>query len=533
MKRIVFGDEARKGLLQGVNLLGRAVQTTLGPKGRNVALERPEGAPYITKDGVTVSREITIPDRVPNIGAQLVKQAAHRSAMEAGDGTTTSTVLASAIYQEGVKYVAAGYDPYQIKLGIDASVKILVDALLASASPVTSDDEILRVATISSNGDTVLGDVIRRALCAVTARGLVTVEEGRGVDTTLEVSDGMRVDAGIVSRDFIVDDAQSKVVLESPVLVLFDGVLDNPHHVVPILELVVDQNIPVVFIADKFSDPVLHVLRRNLARPNSQGKLQIVALLAPSFGDNRRAVMEDIATLTGATYISASKGLHMEDFQPDWVGSCQRVESTMHGTVILEGHGDPQDVEDRIQHLITLLQRTSAVYEVEKVQARIACLGGAVAKIQIGGFTESEMRERKDRVDDALQATRAAIEMGIVPGGGTALLRARPALDVLEEWGSEGARMGVKIMRHALEAPVRQIIKNADAEPDVVIHKLLDLPSDIGFNALTGEYENLMDSGVIDPVKVVSHALLTSASVASMLLTTECLVLKDETPPES
>lgn len=528
-REIVFGAAARKTMQEGVDILGRSVQATLGPKGRNVAICKGEGSPYVTKDGVTVAKEIFLEDRLQDIGAQLFKEAATRTAQDAGDGTTTATVLACAIYREGLKLVEAGYGPYRLKAGIDAAVKVLLDALQESALPVTSEEDIERIATLSANGDTELGKIIASAMSLVSSRGMISVEEGKGVDTTLVMTEGMELDSGMVSRDFATEPSGNKAILIDPILVLFDGTLSTPQQVVPLLEMASRASVPLVLIADKVVDGALKTILMNSGgHGKSRGTLQVVVLHAPSFGDNRRAVMEDIAALTGATYISGGKGLFIEDFDAHWSGTCDRVEATQYKTVILGGHGAPEDIEDRLTLIQSTLARTTSVYEVEKLQSRLAHLGNGVAKIQIGGTTESEMRERKDRVDDALHATRSAVDMGIVPGGGVALIRACAALDVLDCLEDEEERAGVRVVRRAVEEPLRQIVKNAGGESSVVIHKLLELPYCMGYNAASGEFVDMIEVGIIDPVKVTCTALMYAASVSSMLLTTECVVAAEK-----
>jgi chaperonin GroEL len=529
-KEVKFSQEARERMLRGIDILANAVKVTLGPKGRNVVLEKSFGAPRISKDGVTVAKEIELEDKFENMGAQLVREVASKTADQAGDGTTTATVLAHAIVREGAKSVAAGANPMDLKRGIDLAVNRVVEELRSKAKKITSNEEIAQVGTISANGDEEIGRIIAEAMKKVGNEGVITVEEAKSLETELEVVEGMQFDRGYISPYFITNAEKMVAELEDPYILIHEKKLSSLHPMLPVLEAVVQTNKPLLIIAEDVEGEALATLVVNKLR----GGLKVAAVKAPGFGDRRKAMLEDIAILTGGTVISEDLGIKLENVTLDMLGRAKRVSIDKDNTTIVDGAGKKEDIEARINQIKVQIEETTSDYDREKLQERLAKLAGGVAVIKVGGATEVEVKERKDRVDDALNATRAAVEEGIVPGGGVALIRAVNALENLNA-ENEDQQVGIGIIRRALMAPARQIFENAGEDGAVVVAKIAENPSyTFGFNAQTGEYGDLMAQGVIDPVKVVRHALLDAASVAGLLITTEAMVAelpKKETAP--
>ena len=529
-KEVKFSQEARERMLRGIDILANAVKVTLGPKGRNVVLEKSFGAPRISKDGVTVAKEIELEDKFENMGAQLVREVASKTADQAGDGTTTATVLAHAIVREGAKSVAAGANPMDLKRGIDLAVNRVVEELRSKAKKITSNEEIAQVGTISANGDEEIGRIIAEAMKKVGNEGVITVEEAKSLETELEVVEGMQFDRGYISPYFITNAEKMVAELEDPYILIHEKKLSSLHPMLPVLEAVVQTNKPLLIIAEDVEGEALATLVVNKLR----GGLKVAAVKAPGFGDRRKAMLEDIAILTGGTVISEDLGIKLENVTLDMLGRAKRVSIDKENTTIVDGAGKKEDIEARINQIKVQIEETTSDYDREKLQERLAKLAGGVAVIKVGGATEVEVKERKDRVDDALNATRAAVEEGIVPGGGVALIRAVNALENLN-LENEDQQVGIGIIRRALMAPARQIFENAGEDGAVVVAKIAENPSyTFGFNAQTGEYGDLMAQGVIDPVKVVRHALLDAASVAGLLITTEAMVAelpKKETAP--
>ena len=527
-KEVKFSTDARDRLLRGVNILANAVKVTLGPKGRNVVIEKSFGAPRITKDGVTVAKEIELEDKYENLGAQLLRSVASKTNDVAGDGTTTATVLGQAIVVEGVKAVAAGFNPMDLKRGIDMAVEEVVANLKSRATKITSSSEVAQVGTISANGEKQIGDDIAEAMQKVGNEGVITVEEAKTAESTLEVVEGMQFDRGYLSPYFVTNAEKMTAVLEDAVILLHEKKLSNLQAMLPILESVVQSQRPLLIIAEDIEGEALATLVVNRLR----GGLKVAAVKAPGFGDRRKAMLEDIAILTGGQVISEDLGIKLENVTLDMLGTAKRVEITKENTTIVDGAGSKEDIAGRVAQIKSQIEETTSVYDKEKLQERLTKLAGGVAVIKVGGATEVEVKERKDRVDDALNATRAAVEEGIVPGGGVALLRASSALKVKGANADQDA--GIAIVRRALQEPVRQIANNAGAEGSVVVAKILENSSNsFGYNAATGEYGDLVALGVIDPVKVVRTALQDAASVASLLITTEALIAevpKDAAP---
>jgi chaperonin GroEL len=519
-KDVKFGRDARERILQGVDILADAVKVTLGPKGRNVVIEKSFGAPRITKDGVTVAKEIELKDKYQNIGAQMVREVASKTNDIAGDGTTTATVLAQAIVREGLKSVAAGMNPMDLKRGIDIAVTKVVEDLKARSKPVTGSSEIAQVGIISANGDTVVGEKIAEAMEKVGKEGVITVEEAKGLEFELDVVEGMQFDRGYLSPYFITNAEKMQVELESPYILIHEKKLSNLQSMLPILEAVVQSGRPLLIIAEDVEGEALATLVVNKLR----GGLKVAAVKAPGFGDRRKAMLEDIATLTGGEMISEDLGIKLENVTVPMLGQAKKVVIDKDNTTIVDGAGSGDAIKGRVEQIRAQIETTTSDYDREKLQERLAKLAGGVAVIKVGGATEVEVKERKDRVDDALHATRAAVEEGIVPGGGTALLYATKALDGLKGVNDDQTR-GIDIVRRALQAPVRQIAANAGHDGAVVAGKLLE-GGDVtrGFNAQTEVYENLVTSGVIDPTKVVRTALQDAASVAGLLITTEATI---------
>ena len=519
-KDVKFSTEARERMLRGVDTLANAVKVTLGPKGRNVVIEKSFGAPRITKDGVTVAKEIELEDKFENMGAQMVREVASKTNDLAGDGTTTATVLAQAIVKEGTKSVAAGMNPMDLKRGIDLAVEAIVSDLKAHAKKVTSNDEIAQIGTISANGDTEIGRFLADAMQKVGNEGAITVEEAKSLNTELEVVEGMQFDRGYVSPYFVTNAEKMKVELEDPYILIHEKKLSGLQTMLPLLEAVVQTGKPLLIVAEDVEGEALATLVVNKLR----GGLKIAAVKAPGFGDRRKAMLEDIATLTGGTTISEDLGIKLENVTLNMLGRAKKVVIDKENTTIVDGAGAKKDIEARAAQIKAQIDETTSDYDREKLQERLAKLAGGVAVLRVGGATEVEVKEKKDRVDDALHATRAAVEEGILPGGGVALLRALKALDSIKTANAD-QNAGVDIERRAIQVPARQIVQNAGEDGSLVVGKLLENASyNWGFNAATGEYQDLVKAGVIDPAKVVRTALQDAASVASLLITTEALV---------
>jgi chaperonin GroEL len=527
-KDVKFSTDARDKMLRGVNILANAVKVTLGPKGRNVVIEKSFGAPRITKDGVTVAKEIELEDKFENLGAQLLRSVASKTNDIAGDGTTTATVLGQAIVVEGVKAVAAGFNPMDLKRGIDLAVEEVVASLKAASSKIKSSSEVAQVGTISANGESAIGDMIAEAMQKVGNEGVITVEEAKTAETELDVVEGMQFDRGYLSPYFVTNAEKMTAVLEDPVILLHEKKLSNLQAILPILESVVQSQRPLLIIAEDIEGEALATLVVNRLR----GGLKVAAVKAPGFGDRRKAMLEDIAILTGGQVISEDLGIKLENVTIDMLGTAKRVEITKENTTIVDGAGTAEDIQGRVGQIKSQIEETTSDYDKEKLQERLAKLAGGVAVIKVGGSTEVEVKERKDRVDDALNATRAAVEEGIVAGGGVALLRASSNMQV--KGANADQEAGIAIVKRALQEPVRTIANNAGAEGSVVVGKILENSSiTFGYNAATGEYGDMITMGVIDPVKVVRTALQDAASVASLLITTEALIVeapKDAAP---
>jgi len=519
-KDVKFSQDARERMLRGVDILANAVKVTLGPKGRNVVIEKSFGAPRITKDGVTVAKEIELEDKFENMGAQMLREVASKTADLAGDGTTTATVLAQAIVREGAKSVAAGANPMDLKRGIDLAVQAVVDELKKKSKKVTSNDEIAQVGTISANGDKEIGDKIAEAMKRVGNEGVITVEESKSLETELDVVEGMQFDRGYLSPYFITNADKMIAELDSPYILIHEKKLSGLQAMLPVLEAVVQTGKPLLIIAEDVEGEALATLVVNKLR----GGLKVAAVKAPGFGDRRKAMLEDIAILTGGTVISEDLGIKLETVTLDMLGRAKRVTIDKENTTVVDGAGKKADIDARVKQIKAQIEETTSDYDREKLQERLAKLAGGVAVIKVGGATEVEVKERKDRVDDALHATRAAVEEGIVPGGGVALLRSIKALENLEST-NEDQKVGITIVRRALQAPARQIFTNAGEDGSVVAGKILENSKyNFGFNAQSGEYVDLVSAGVIDPAKVVRCALQDAASVAGLLITTEAMV---------
>jgi len=518
-KEIVFRDTARSKLVEGVNILANAVKVTLGPKGRNVVLERSFGSPIVTKDGVSVAKEIELADKLQNIGAQLVKEVASRTSDDAGDGTTTATVLAQAIVREGLKYVAAGLNPLDLKRGIDKAVIAAVEELKKISKPTTTSKEIAQVATISANGEESIGQRIAEAIDRVGKEGVITVEDGKSLDDELDVVEGLQFDRGYLSPYFINDQDKQVAVLEDPFVLLHDKKVSNIRDLLPVLELVAKAGRPLLIIAEDVEGEALATLVVN----NIRGILKTVAVKAPGFGDRRKALLEDIAILTGGQVIAEETGLTLEKATLAELGQAKRIEVGKENTIVIDGAGDTKNIQARVKQIRVQIEEASSDYDREKLQERVAKLAGGVAVIKVGGATEIEVKEKKDRVDDALHATRAAVEEGIVPGGGVALIRVKQAISGLKGANAD-QDAGVKIVLRALEEPLRQIVTNAGEEASVVVARVAEGAGNFGYNAQTGEYGDLVESGVLDPTKVTRTALQNAASIAGLLLTTDATI---------
>jgi chaperonin GroEL len=531
-KEVKFSTEARDKMLRGVDTLANAVKVTLGPKGRNVIMEKAYGAPRISKDGVTVAKEIELEDKFENMGAQMVREVASKTSNVAGDGTTTATVIAQAIVKEGARAVAAGMNPMDLKRGIDLAVDAVVKDIKGHAKKVTSNEEIAQVATISANGDTEIGKFLADAMRKVGNDGVITVEEAKSLATELEVVEGMQFDRGYISPYFVTNPDKMRVELEDAHVLIHEKKLSGLQALVPLLESVVQSGKPLLIVAEDVEGEALATLVVNRLR----GGLKVAAVKAPGFGDRRKAMLEDIAILTGATAISEDLGIKLENVTLAMLGRAKKVMIDKENSTIINGAGKHKDIEARIAQIKLQIEETSSDYDREKLQERLAKLAGGVAVIRVGGATEVEVKERKDRVDDAMHATRAAVEEGILPGGGVALLRALKALEAVKP-ADPDQKAGVDIVRRAIQVPARQIVENAGEDGSLVVGRILEKSSyNWGFNAATGEYQDLVEAGVIDPAKVVRTALQDAASVASLLITTEALVAekpKGQTPGPS
>jgi chaperonin GroEL len=519
-KDVKFSQDARDRMLRGVDILSEAVKVTLGPKGRNVVLEKSFGAPRVTKDGVTVAKEIELEDKFENMGAQMVKEVASKTSDVAGDGTTTATVLAQAIVKEGAKAVAAGANPMDLKRGVDQAVHAIVEHLKSKSKKVTNNEEIAQVGTVSANGDTQIGKMIAEAMDKVGKEGVITVEEAKSMETELNVVEGMQFDRGYISPYFITDANKMVAELEDPYILIHEKKLASLQPLLPLLEAVVQSTKPLLIIAEEVEGEALATLVVNKLR----GGLKVAAVKAPGFGDRRKAMLEDIAVLTSGQTISEDLGIKLENVTLNMLGRAKRVRIEKENTTIIDGAGKKKEIEGRIAQINVQIEETTSDYDKEKLQERLAKLSGGVAIIKVGGSTEVEVKERKDRVEDALHATRAAVEEGVVPGGGVALLRAAKALDELQT-ENDDQRIGINIVRKALSWPARLIAINAGEDGSVVVGKILDRATyGFGYNAQSGEYGDLTSQGVIDPTKVVRNALQGAASIAGLLITTEAMV---------
>ena len=518
-KEIFFNTNARDRVKKGVDTLANAVKVTLGPKGRNVVIDKKFGAPTVTKDGVSVAKEIELKDSIENMGAQLVKEVASKTADSAGDGTTTATVLAQSIFAHGIKNVAAGANPMDLKRGIDRAVEAIVENLAQQSKIIDSSNEITQVASISANNDNEIGEMIAHAMDKVGKDGVITVEEAKGTETEVKLVEGMQFDRGYLSPYFVTNTERMEAELESPYILIYDKKISAMKELLPVLEAVAQTGKPLLIIAEDVDGEALATLVVNKIR----GSLKIAAVKAPGFGDRRKAMLEDIAVLTGGTVISEERGYKLENATIDYLGTAEKINIDKDNTVVVNGSGEKSNIEARINQIKSQIENTTSDYDREKLQERLAKLSGGVAILYIGAATEVEMKEKKDRVDDALHATRAAVEEGVVAGGGVALVRSISALDNITT-DNDDQKTGINIVRLALESPLRVIVENAGQEGSVVIQKVLEGKDDYGFNARTDQYENLFEAGVIDPTKVTRLALENAASIAALLLTTECVI---------
>jgi chaperonin GroEL len=526
-RKVTFGNEARSKLLVGINILADAVKVTLGPKGRNVVIQKAFGGPHITKDGVTVARDIMLEDPIEDMGCQMVKDVASKTADDAGDGTTTATVLAQAIVTEGMKYVTAGMNPMDIKRGIDRATEAVIKELTKISRPCDTQKEIAQVGAISANSDQEIGQIIADAMERVGKNGVITVENGQGLETELEVVEGMQFDRGFLSPFFVNNPEKHIVELENPHIAIIDKMIGSLHEIIPTLEAVAKTGRPLLLIVEDIEGEALATMVVNAMR----GILRTCAVKSPGFGDKKRDLVDDIAILTGATVISKELGLSVEDVKVEHFGSAARVEVTKDETIIVGGHGNKDDIARRINLIQSQFDSAPSQYLKETLYDRLAKLDGGVAVIKVGAATELEMKEKKDRIDDALHATKAAVDGGIVPGGGVALVRAKQKLSEIK--GSNPDQdAGIKIVLHAIESPVRQIVMNAGDSPDVVVNKILDGEDDYGYDAASGKYGNMLELGIIDPTKVTKTALINASSVAGLILTSECTIsdIKREIP---
>ena len=519
-KDVRFSSDARDRMLRGVDILANAVKVTLGPKGRNVVIDKSFGAPRITKDGVTVAKEIELEDKFENMGAQMVREVASKTNDTAGDGTTTATVLAQAIVKEGAKYVAAGMNPMDLKRGVDLAVAEAIKDIQARAKKIKSSDEVAQVGTISSNGDASIGKMIAEAMQKVGNEGVITVEEAKSLETELDVVEGMQFDRGYLSPYFITNAEKMVVELEDPYILIFEKKLSSLQAMLPVLEAVVQTGKPLLIVAEDVEGEALATLVVNKLR----GGLKVAAVKAPGFGDRRKAMLEDIAILTNGQMIAEDLGIKLENVTLPMLGRAKKVRIDKENTTIVDGAGKKTEIEGRVSQIKAQIEETTSEYDREKLQERLAKLAGGVAVIRVGGATEVEVKEKKDRVDDALNATRAAVEEGIVPGGGTALLRAKKAVSALKSTNAD-IQAGINIVLKALEAPIRQIVENAGCEGSIVVGKILENASEtFGFNAQTEEYVDMIKAGIVDPAKVVRTALQDAASVSGLLITTEAMI---------
>jgi len=523
-KEIKYDQNVREALLRGVNTLADAVRVTLGPKGRNVILEKTFGSPTVTKDGVTVAKEVEVEDRFENMGAQMVKEVASKTSDVAGDGTTTATVLAQSIYREGAKLVAAGHNPMELKRGIEKAVEVIVGELKKLSKPTKDQKEIAQVGTISANNDDTIGNIIAEAMSKVGKEGVITVEEAKSMETTLDIVEGMQFDKGYISPYFVTNPEKMEAILDEPFILINEKKISNMKDLLPILEQVAKMGKALLIVCEDVEGEALATLVVNKLR----GTLKIAAVKAPGFGDRRKAMLEDIAILTGGQMISEELGIKLESIGLKDLGQAKRVVIDKDNTTIVEGKGKASDVQARIKQIRTQIEDTTSDYDREKLQERLAKMVGGVALIKVGAATETELKEKKARVEDAMHATKAAVEEGIVPGGGVALLRAQKGLDKLQVEGD--IQIGVSIVRRSLEEPLRQIAYNAGREGSVIVEKVRELKQDFGFNALKEEYEDMIKAGILDPTKVVRIALQNAASIAGLLLTTEGMI--SELPEE-
>ena len=518
-KEIRFGEDARSKMVRGVNILANAVKATLGPKGRNVVLEKSYGAPTITKDGVSVAKEIELADKFENMGAQMVKEVASKTSDNAGDGTTTATVLAQALIREGSKAVAAGMNPMDLKRGIDQAVKAAIEELKKISKPTADDKAIAQVGTISANSDASIGDIIADAMKKVGKEGVITVEEGSGLENELDVVEGMQFDRGYLSPYFINNQQSMSAELDDPFILLHDKKISNVRDLLPVLEGVAKAGKPLLIVAEEVEGEALATLVVNTIR----GIVKVCAVKAPGFGDRRKAMLEDMAILTGGTVISEEVGLSLEKATIKDLGRAKKIQVSKENTTIIDGAGNTSDIEGRIKQIKAQIEETSSDYDREKLQERVAKLAGGVAVIKVGASTEIEMKEKKARVEDALHATRAAVEEGVVPGGGVALLRAKAAIESLKG-ANEDQTHGIQIALRAMEAPLREIVTNAGEEPSVIVNKVKDGTGNFGYNAANGEFGDMVAFGILDPTKVTRTALQNAASIAGLMITTEAMV---------
>ena len=518
-KQIVFGDNGRNKLVEGVNVLADAVKVTLGPKGRNVVIERSFGSPHVTKDGVTVAKEIELEDKLANMGAQMVKEVASRTADNAGDGTTTATVLAQSIVKEGMKYVVSGHNPMDLKRGIDQAVTAAITELTNISKPCTTTKEIAQVGSISANSDASIGNIIAEAMERVGKEGVITVEDGKGLENELDVVEGMQFDRGYLSPYFINNADKQVSILDNPFVLLVDKKISNIRDLIPVLEAVAKSSKPLLIISEDVEGEALATLVVN----NMRGIIKTCAVKAPGFGDRRKAMLEDIAILTGGTVIAEETGLTLEKAGIEQLGMAGRVEIGKENTIIIDGAGDKTAIENRVKSIRTQVKEATSEYDKEKLQERVAKLAGGVAVIRVGAATETEMKEKKDRIDDALHATRAAVEDGIVAGGGVALIRVKQAIVNLKGLNAD-QQAGISIVLRALEEPARCIAFNAGDPADVIINEIASKTGNYGYNAATGTYGDMVEQGVIDPTKVTKTALVNAASIAGLILTTDCSI---------
>ncbi len=523
-KEILYDIKARDALKKGIDQLANSVKVTLGPKGRNVVIDKKFGAPQVTKDGVTVAKEIELPDNFENMGAQMVKEVASKTNDDAGDGTTTATVLTKAIIDAGLKYVTAGANPMDLKRGIDKAVEIVIENLKGQSKGIShSSEEIMQVASISSNNDPEIGKLIASAMEKVKKEGVITVEEAKGTETKVETVEGMQFDRGYISPHFVTNAEKMETVLENPYILITDKKLSTMKDLLPILEQISQSGKPLLIIAEDIEGEALATLIVNKIR----GSLKVAGVKAPGFGDRRKEMLEDIAVLTGGTVISEEKGLNLEGASMEMLGQCEKINIDKENTTVVNGAGEKSNIDARINQIKKQIEETSSDYDKEKLQERLAKMAGGVAVIYVGAASEMEMKEKKDRAQDALSATRAAVEEGIVPGGGVAFLRAVPHIEK-EKGNNEDETLGFAIVKKALEEPIRQIVNNCGLDGSVVVQKVFEGEKDFGFNARTEKYENLLKAGVIDPTKVTRIALENAASIAGMFLTTECVLAEEK-----